>query len=74
MSRFSTVRELTAQQWRRDSPDIEHISRTAPDEVPIGISYNDKPHAVLMATPQDVEDLAVGFTITESSRKRQSSR
>ena len=66
MSRFSTVRELTAEQWRRGSPGVQRISRTAPDEVPIGISYNDKPHAVLMATPQDVEDLAVGFTITES--------
>ena len=65
MSRFNILKELTAEQWRQDGRPLEAIRRIAPDETPIGISYNDRPHAVLMATPADVEDLAVGFTITE---------
>jgi len=66
MSRFNTVQELCAREWRMGRPETVEVCRMAPDETPVGISYNDKPHAVLMATPQDIEDLAVGFTITES--------
>ncbi len=66
MTRFPTVDERSAQQWRVGRPGVEAISRVLPDETPIGISYNERPHAVLMATAQDIEDLATGFTITES--------
>ena len=66
MGRFATTRELKAEQWRSGAAGTQAITRLAPDETPIGISYNDRPHAVLMATAQDIEDLAVGFTITES--------
>src|ERR1041384_4784270 len=41
------------------------ILRDLPDEAAIGISYDGRAHVVLMATPADVEDLAVGFTVTE---------
>ena len=66
MTRFAVTRELHAQQWREGSDEIQDIRRIAPDETPVGISYNDKPHVVLMATATDLEDLAVGFTVTES--------
>ncbi len=66
MEKFGTVQRLTAYQWRQDGSRPEAIVRDAPDETPIGISYNARPHAVLMATAADVEDLAVGFTVTES--------
>ncbi len=66
MGRFSTTRALAGEQWRRDGRPIEAISRIAPDETPIGLVYNGRPHAVVMATAADLEDLAVGFTITES--------
>ncbi len=66
MARFTTLKALTAEQWRTDGSAIQQITRLAPDETPIGISYNERPHAVLMATAADIEDLAVGFTITES--------
>ena len=67
MSRFATTQQLSARQWRADRPGTEQISRLAPDETPIGISYNERPHAVLMATAADIEDLAVGFIVTESN-------
>lgn len=31
----------------------------------MALSFNGKSHAVLMATPEDLEDLAYGFTVTE---------
>jgi FdhD protein len=66
MTRFNITDERGALQWRQGRPGSEPIVRLAPDETPIGIAYNEKPHAVLMATPEDIEDLAVGFTVTES--------
>lgn len=39
--------------------------RDAPVEVPVNIVYAPVPFAVMMATPQDLEDFAVGFSFTE---------
>jgi FdhD protein len=66
MERFAPTVERQGLEWRIGRPEVRRIDRIAPDETPIGISYNDRPHAVVMATPEDLEDLAVGFTVTES--------
>jgi FdhD protein len=34
-------------------------------EVPVALVYNGRPHVVMMCTPADLEDFAVGFTVTE---------
>ncbi|TYC51290.1 formate dehydrogenase accessory sulfurtransferase FdhD [Rhodobacterales bacterium] len=39
--------------------------RELADEVPVAISYNGSTYAVLMATPADLEDLGVGFSLSE---------
>lgn len=43
------------------APAIWHL----PDEAPVNILYNGNSFAVMMATPSDIEDFAVGFSITE---------
>lgn len=38
---------------------------TLPAEVPVGLIYDDIPHAVMMATPADLQDFALGFSLAE---------
>lgn len=56
---------LPAAQWRVGAPGPQPIGRCVPEETAIGLCYDSEPYAVLMATPADLEDLAIGFTLTE---------
>jgi FdhD protein len=59
------VQEHAALHWRLGASRPQATTRAAPEETAIGISYDSEPYAVLMATPQDVADLALGFTVSE---------
>ena len=64
------VQILPALQWRVGAAHgPERIERVAPEEMAVGVSYDSEPYAVLMATPQDVADLALGFTVSERIAK-----
>ena len=64
MSRSSATRR-PAVQWRAGRAP-ETLSRDLPREIAVGLSLDGRPHTVLMATPQDLEDLARGFVVTEA--------
>ena len=52
---------------QRRSPDGSRERRDAvASEMPVALHYNDVPFAVLMATPCDLADLALGFSLSEA--------
>ena len=64
MSRSSSERR-PAVQWRAGRAP-ESLARDLPREIAVGLSFDGRPHTVLMATPRDLEDLALGFVVTEA--------
>ena len=40
-------------------------NRNVPEEVAVALSYDGSTHAVMMATPSDLDDFALGFSINE---------
>jgi formate dehydrogenase accessory protein FdhD len=50
---------------RLDGANATDGSAFVAEEVPVSLVYNMRPHVVMMASPADLEDFAVGFTLTE---------
>jgi formate dehydrogenase accessory protein FdhD len=46
------------------------VIETLAAEVPVAMHYNGRAHAVMLATPADLDDFALGFTLTERIIRR----
>jgi len=44
---------------------LEQTVDLVAEEMPVALVYHDVPHVVMLATPADLEDYAVGFTLSE---------
>jgi len=55
---------LSVRRWRGGT--WEDATDRIAAEVPVALTYNSIPHVVMMATPRDLEDMGVGFTVTEA--------
>jgi FdhD protein len=64
------VRTVGRKVWREGGPgqqgSLTDATRSIPEETALALTYNGGTYAVMMGTPRDLEDFAVGFSLSES--------
>jgi FdhD protein len=55
--------EVSVDRWSQGA--TTHTTDEVAEEVPIALIYHNVPHVVMLATPANLEDYAVGFTLSE---------
>ncbi|ASF45974.1 formate dehydrogenase accessory sulfurtransferase FdhD [Methylovulum psychrotolerans] len=60
---WPSYQQSTVERWHNNqrSEELDYIA----EEVPIALVYNGVPHVVMLATPTNLEEFALGFSITE---------
>src|SRR6266436_1895690 len=60
---MDAARLIDRESWREGSPRLS--SRSVPEETAVALTYNGGTYAAMMTTPQDLEDFAIGFSLSE---------
>lgn len=63
MTSEATTGIYPVQKWQQDG--VVKLSDCVAEEVPIAMIYNGVSHAVMLATPSDLKDFALGFSLAE---------
>ena len=60
---WPSYQQTTVERWQgtQHSSQQDYIA----EEVPVSLVYNGMPHVVMLTTPTNLEDFALGFSITE---------
>ena len=59
----SVSSEVSVDRWSQG--ELTHTTDQVAEEMPVALVYHGVPHVVMLATPADLEDFAVGFTLSE---------
>ena len=59
----SEFAEVTVERWAQG--ELTRKTDQVAEEMPIAFVYHGVPHVVMLATPANLEDFAVGFTLSE---------
>jgi FdhD protein len=60
---MEAARVVPRRIWRAGCPSVG--GRSIPEETAVAVTYNGGTYAVMMTTPRDLEDFAVGFSLSE---------
>ena len=63
MKTYDTAEKVSVCHWKNGQKVLR--DDTVAEEVPVALVYNGISHAVMLATPADLEDFALGFSLTE---------
>jgi FdhD protein len=61
--KWPAARHYPVERWR--GGERQAIEDAVIEEAPVALFYNKQPHVVMLASPIDLEDFALGFSLTE---------